>query len=216
MQLDEQRLRFRDAMSSLSAAVNVITTEGDAGRCGITATAVCSVTDTPPSVMVCINANSAMNPVFQGNGRLCINVLNHEQEVMARHFAGMTGVTMEERFSLSCWQKGVLGQPVLKDSAGQSRRRYQPGANHRQPPGLSGRDQEHHPKPGRPRADLLQASFPSGDDGDGGSRLADPLSPLLKGGRNSCDLNHILSYCSFPAQPLTPASDRLIRHTTTR
>lgn len=116
MQLDEQRLRFRDAMSSLSAAVNVITTEGDAGRCGITATAVCSVTDTPPSVMVCINANSAMNPVFQGNGRLCINVLNHEQEVMARHFAGMTGVTMEERFSLSCWQKGVLGQPVLKDS----------------------------------------------------------------------------------------------------
>ncbi|MGE0972012.1 4-hydroxyphenylacetate 3-monooxygenase reductase subunit [Klebsiella sp. WOUb02] len=116
MQLDEQRLRFRDAMSSLSAAVNVITTEGDAGRCGITATAVCSVTDTPPSVMVCINANSAMNPVFQGNGRLCINVLNHEQEVMARHFAGMTGVTMEERFSLSCWQKGALGQPVLKDS----------------------------------------------------------------------------------------------------
>lgn len=105
MQLDEQRLRFRDAMSSLSAAVNVITTEGDAGRCGITATAVCSVTDTPPSVMVCINANSAMNPVFQGNGKLCVNVLNHEQEVMARHFAGMTGMAMEERFSLSCWQK---------------------------------------------------------------------------------------------------------------
>jgi flavin reductase (NADH) len=106
MHSDEQRLRFRDAMSSLSAAVNVVTTEGEAGRCGITATAVCSVTDTPPSVMVCINANSAMNPVFQGNGRLCVNVLNHEQEIMARHFAGMTGMTMEERFALSCWQKG--------------------------------------------------------------------------------------------------------------
>ncbi|HFN1287402.1 TPA: 4-hydroxyphenylacetate 3-monooxygenase, partial [Klebsiella pneumoniae] len=26
MQLDEQRLRFRDAMASLSAAVNVVTT----------------------------------------------------------------------------------------------------------------------------------------------------------------------------------------------
>lgn len=38
MQLDEQRLRFRDAMVSLSAAVNIITTEGDAGQCGITAT----------------------------------------------------------------------------------------------------------------------------------------------------------------------------------
>ncbi|WP_429913266.1 4-hydroxyphenylacetate 3-monooxygenase, reductase component, partial [Klebsiella pneumoniae] len=116
MQIDEQRLRFRDAMASLSAAVNVVTTAGEAGRCGITATAVCSVTDTPPSVMVCINANSAMNPVFQGNGKLCINVLNHEQEIMARHFAGMTGVTMEERFALSGWQQGALGQPVLKGS----------------------------------------------------------------------------------------------------
>ncbi len=74
------------------------------------------MTDTPPSVMVCINANSAMNPVFQGNGKLCINVLNHEQEIMARHFAGMTGVTMEERFALSGWQQGALGQPVLKGS----------------------------------------------------------------------------------------------------
>lgn len=139
MQLDEQRLRFRDAMASLSAAVNVVTTAGEAGRCGITATAVCSVTDTPPSVMVCINANSAMNPVFQGNGKLCINVLNHEQEIMARHFAGMTGVTMEERFALSGWQQGALGQPVLKGSLASLEEIS--GTNHRHPPGLSGRNQ---------------------------------------------------------------------------
>lgn len=129
MQLDEQRLRFRDAMASLSAAVNVVTTAGEAGRCGITATAVCSVTDTPPSVMVCINANSAMNPVFQGNGKLCINVLNHEQEIMARHFAGMTGVTMEERFALSGWQQGALGQPVLKGSLASLEGEIREGAN---------------------------------------------------------------------------------------
>ena len=35
---------------------------------------------------------------------------------MARHFAGMTGVTMEERFALSGWQQGALGQSVLKGS----------------------------------------------------------------------------------------------------
>ncbi len=66
MQLDEQCLRFRDAMASLSAAVNVVTTAGEAGRCGITATAVCSVTDTPPSVMVCINANRRDEPGVSG------------------------------------------------------------------------------------------------------------------------------------------------------
>lgn len=113
---EQQRLSFRDAMAHLSAAVNIVTTDGEAGCCGITATAVCSVTDTPPSVMVCINANSAMNPVFQGNGKLCINVLNHEQEIMARHFAGMTGMAMEDRFALSCWSCGPLGQPQLKGS----------------------------------------------------------------------------------------------------
>ncbi len=33
---------------------------------------------------------------------------------MARHFAGMTGMEMDERFTLSCWQKGPLAQPMLK------------------------------------------------------------------------------------------------------
>jgi flavin reductase (NADH) len=40
-------------------------------------------------------------------------VLNHEQEVMARHFAGMTGMTMEERFASPAGKRRA-GQPVLK------------------------------------------------------------------------------------------------------
>jgi flavin reductase (DIM6/NTAB) family NADH-FMN oxidoreductase RutF len=39
---------FRDAMAQVGAAVNIITTDGPAGRAGFTASAVCSVTDTPP------------------------------------------------------------------------------------------------------------------------------------------------------------------------
>ena len=35
MQLDEQRLRFRDAMASLSAAVNIITTEATPDNAGL-------------------------------------------------------------------------------------------------------------------------------------------------------------------------------------
>lgn len=38
---------FRQGMSNLGAAVNVITTKGDAGQAGFTASAVCSVTDSP-------------------------------------------------------------------------------------------------------------------------------------------------------------------------
>ncbi len=110
---EQQRLRFREAMANLPAAVNIVTTQGNAGQCGITATAVCPVTDTPPTLLVCINSNSAMNPVFAANGRMGINVLSHQQEEMARHFAGMTGVAMAQRFLLSGWCEGELKQPIL-------------------------------------------------------------------------------------------------------
>lgn len=39
-----------------------------------------------------------------------------KQEVMARHFAGMTGMAIDDRFGLTCWQKGTQGHPVLKGS----------------------------------------------------------------------------------------------------
>lgn len=38
---------FRDAMACVGAAVNIITTDGPAGQAGFTASAVCSVTDSP-------------------------------------------------------------------------------------------------------------------------------------------------------------------------
>ncbi|SFU61791.1 4-hydroxyphenylacetate 3-monooxygenase, reductase component [Xenorhabdus koppenhoeferi] len=113
---NEHRLRFRDAMASLSAAVNIITTDGPAGRRGITATAVCSVTDTPPTLMVCINRNSVVNSALQENRHMCVNILNHKQELIARHFAGMTKMSMEERFNWDIWQTGMLGQPLLKET----------------------------------------------------------------------------------------------------
>ena len=112
-QLDPKQLAFRNAMAHMSAAVNVVTSDGAAGRCGITATAVCSVTDSPPTLLVCLNRNSEMNAVFKRNGRLCVNVLSAAQEETARHFAGMTGVPMAERFALDPWQPGLAGLPLL-------------------------------------------------------------------------------------------------------
>ncbi|KOR07023.1 flavin reductase, partial [Burkholderia cenocepacia] len=64
---------FRQAMAHLGAAVNVITTAGPHGRCGITASAVCSVTDAPPTLLVCLNRSSAMHATFERNRQVCIN-----------------------------------------------------------------------------------------------------------------------------------------------
>ncbi len=51
---------FRDAMAHVGAAVNIITTDGPAGRAGFTASAVCSVTDTPPTLLVCLNRSASV------------------------------------------------------------------------------------------------------------------------------------------------------------
>src|SRR5450830_867688 len=106
--IDRNRSDFRNAMARLGAAVNIITSNGPAGRCGITATAVCSISDAPPTMLVCLNRSSAMNQVFKDNGMICINVLAAEQEARARDFAGMTGVAMEDRFADPSWQEGRL------------------------------------------------------------------------------------------------------------
>lgn len=112
----DARQQFRQAMAHLSAAVNVITTAGALGRCGITASAVCSVTDTPPTLLVCLNRSSAMHATFEGNSNICVNVLPGEHEMLAKHFAGQTQVPMEERFAWPIWDDGATGVPVLRDA----------------------------------------------------------------------------------------------------
>ncbi|GAL33442.1 4-hydroxyphenylacetate 3-monooxygenase reductase component [Vibrio maritimus] len=105
---------FRNAMSKLAAAVNIVTTGGEAGTIGITATAVCSVTDSPATLLVCVNRSSASNDIFKRNGRMCINTCASEHQEMSMHFAGMTGLEMEERFALEGWNLNQHHVPVLK------------------------------------------------------------------------------------------------------
>lgn len=101
---------FRDAMASCAAGVHVITTDGKAGRYGITMTAVIPVTDAPPTVMICINRRSAIIPILQTNEHLCINVLSAAQQDIAEHFAGITKLSPEERFEYHIWHRGQTGQ----------------------------------------------------------------------------------------------------------
>ncbi|MBF6370651.1 flavin reductase, partial [Nocardia puris] len=86
-QLTAEQRDFRAAMSNLSAAVNVVTTNGPGGRAGITVSAVCSVTDSPPTVLVCVNQSSYTHAIFRRNERLCVNVLSARDEELAGHFA---------------------------------------------------------------------------------------------------------------------------------
>ncbi len=105
---------YRDAMARLGAAVNVVTSDGPAGRCGFTASSVCSVTDDPPTLLVCLNRTSANNARFKRNGVLCVNVLAARHEALSAAFAG--ALDSDARFAAGRWTSLSTGAPVLEDA----------------------------------------------------------------------------------------------------
>ncbi|QIK14300.1 flavin reductase [Leclercia sp. 29361] len=106
---------FRNAMAQLGSAVSVITTDGPAGKFGFTASAVCSVTDTPPTLLVCMNRNSFANEHFKRNGALCVNVLSSDHQHLSGIFANAS-LRSEERFGYDFWQVLASGAPVLSSA----------------------------------------------------------------------------------------------------
>ncbi|MBL0374244.1 flavin reductase [Rhizobium sp. KVB221] len=110
------KFKYREAMSKLGAAVSVVTSNGEAGLCGATVSAVCSVTDTPATLLVCVNQSSRSNSVIKANRVLCVNVLAGLNRTVADLFAGSTGVPSDERFSHVSHSILKTGAPVLDEA----------------------------------------------------------------------------------------------------
>lgn len=104
---------YREAMSRLVAAVHVITTHGAEGRAGFTATAVASVSDSPPTLLVCLNRRVRSAALFRQSGRFAVNMLAADQQAVAESFGGRRGLEGEQRFSVGHWHGGTLDVPCL-------------------------------------------------------------------------------------------------------
>lgn len=104
---------YRDAMARLTGAVNIVSSDGEAGLAGFTASAVCSVTDDPPMLLLCVNLSSRQNDLLRANGVLCVNTLAAGQEQVARAFA-TRDLTMAQRFATAAWSVLASGAPVLE------------------------------------------------------------------------------------------------------
>ncbi|TLV10712.1 flavin reductase [Klebsiella indica] len=107
--------QFRDAMSQVCSAVAIITTEGPAGRGGFTATSVCSLSDDPPSLLVCMRHASAQYALFIQNRHFCVNVLSSAQANQANFFA-MSKMEMKARYASGDWCGLTTGSPTLKNA----------------------------------------------------------------------------------------------------
>lgn len=107
---------FRAAMARFPGAVTIVTTRTPLERLGITATAVCSVTADPPSLLVCVNRATGTCHGILDTGRFVVNLLPDPSGDLAMRFAGAQGATGEEKFTHGNWCEDENGLPLLADA----------------------------------------------------------------------------------------------------
>jgi flavin reductase (DIM6/NTAB) family NADH-FMN oxidoreductase RutF len=112
------RQQFLVGMSHAACTVNVVTTDGVAGRHGVTVSAMVSVSaDTPqPTLLVCIHHLSPVADAVLKNGVFCVNVLRDDQAHISDHFAGRSTVRGAAKFDCATWTTQVTGAPRVIDS----------------------------------------------------------------------------------------------------
>ncbi|QCI65290.1 flavin reductase family protein [Phreatobacter stygius] len=108
---------YKQAMRHCAGAVALVTVGREAGRrTGLTVTAVCSLSDDPPSLIVCVNRNASAHPRIREEGCFVVNFLGEEHAPLALTFAGRKGVNGDARFALGDWAVRATGTPVLADA----------------------------------------------------------------------------------------------------
>jgi len=105
---------YRQAMRAFATGVAIVACgEGDA-RAGCVATAVASLSLSPPSLIVNLQRGGSTYRRLNTTARFSVNFLAAAQESLARAFAG--GAPAAERFRHGEWTQGQTGAPLLADA----------------------------------------------------------------------------------------------------
>lgn len=109
------RALFVEGMSRAATFVAVATTDGEGGRAGVTVSSLTSVSadGEHPSLLVCINRQSAAATAILQNRAFCANLLAETQQDVSNLFAGRSTADRAERFDRVAWEAGAIGQPVI-------------------------------------------------------------------------------------------------------
>ena len=114
---ENMRDRFIAGMADAAATVNIVTTDGPAGRMGVTVSAMSSVSaDTPnPTLLVCVHHMSPAASAIIENGCFCVNVLRDDQSYISDTFAGRFSADVPDKFACSGWATMATGAPRVVD-----------------------------------------------------------------------------------------------------
>jgi Conserved protein/domain typically associated with flavoprotein oxygenases, DIM6/NTAB family len=109
-------MQFRMAMRLPATAVTVIATGTDDDRNGLTASAVCSLSDSPPMILACVNLKNSALSTIRARKAFSANFLTAQQASVAELFAGRTRIYGAMRFSEGAWTTLFTGVPVLSNA----------------------------------------------------------------------------------------------------
>jgi len=105
------------AMRQCAGAVALVTVGAEPGRrSGLMVTSACSLSDDPPSLLVCVNRNASPQARIREQGHFVINFLNEEHALLALTFSDQKGVNGDDRFVFGRWTVGATGGPVQEDA----------------------------------------------------------------------------------------------------
>ncbi len=96
------------------STVTIVTARNGEQRHGMAATAVTSLTTSPPSLPVCVNQSASIHDPVGADGRFCINPLACDHHHLVLVFSGKT--MGEERFASGDWVADGTGIPCLADA----------------------------------------------------------------------------------------------------
>ncbi|HUQ84265.1 MAG TPA: flavin reductase family protein [Gemmatimonadaceae bacterium] len=105
---------FRSVLGRFASGVTVVTVrDPDNHDCGMTVSAFCSVSLTPPLVLICIDHAASSHDALLAASHFAVNVLGAHQEPISRRFSGGED---ETRFGGVGYTRGVSGAALLDDA----------------------------------------------------------------------------------------------------
>lgn len=79
---------FKSALRRFASGITVITARTEDGEHGMTASAFCSLSVSPPRILVCVGRGAAIHPVIERAGAFGVTLLSDEQQPLSDRFAG--------------------------------------------------------------------------------------------------------------------------------
>jgi len=103
---------FKEVAGQFATGVTVVTTSSQGKVAGITVNTFCSVSLTPPLILVCVDLISQTLSLIRESGIFAVNILSSEQDELSRCFAGSS----RERYEYFCnatYHEAATGAPIL-------------------------------------------------------------------------------------------------------